>query len=156
MEYFLEGCLKEANHNDEMAALDFIIGLEALYLKEHQELKYRFANRVAILLSNKPEDERKELQEYAQHVYDLRSDIVHGTLSRKDIWKELISRTGRQIGGKVYSIRELLRVSLVYFLSLHLNGLAKKEDILKRIDSALFSKADRDWIMWKKRRLAIK
>jgi len=156
MEYFLEGCLKEANDNDEMAALDFIIGLEALYLTKDQELKYRFANRVATLLSNKPEDERKEFQEYAQHVYDLRSDIVHGALSRKDIRKDLISTTGRKIGGKVYSIRELLRTSLVYFLSLHLNGLTKKEDILKRVDSALFSKADHNWIMWKKRRLPIK
>jgi hypothetical protein len=92
MEYFLEGCLKEANDNEEMAALDFIIGLEALYLAEEQELKYKFANRVALLLSNEPErkDERKKFQEYAEDVYKLRNKIVHGGLSRKDIWEKLL------------------------------------------------------------------
>jgi hypothetical protein len=159
MEYYLEGCLKEANDDDEMAALDFIIGLEALYLtKDPQELKYRFANRVAVFLSNEPErkDERRELQKYAQHVYDLRSDIVHGTLSRKDILKKLTSTTGKQIGGNVYSIRELLRASIIYFLSLHLNGLTKKQDILEKIDLALLSKDDRVSLMMMKRRLFIK
>ena len=159
MEYFLEGCLKEANDNDEMAALDFIIGLEALFLiKDPQELKYRFANRLAILLSNEPErkDERKEFQKYAQRVYDLRSEIVHGILSRKNIREKLTSTTGNQIGGKVYSIRELLRVSLIYFLSLHLNGLANQDEILKKIDDALFSKADREQIMIMKKRLGMK
>ena len=159
MEYFLEGCLKEASDNDEMAAIDFIIGLEALYLiKDPQELKYRFANRLAILLSNEPErkDERKEFQKYAQLVYDLRSEIVHGILSRKNIREKLTSTTGNQIGGKVYSIRELLRVSLIYFLSLHLNGLANQDEILKKIDDALFSKADREQIMMMKKRLGMK
>lgn len=156
MEYFLEGCLKEVNDNDEMASLDFIIGLEALYLIKDQELKYRFANRLAILLSNEPErkDERKEFQKYGQHVYDLRSEIVHGILSRKNIREKLTSTTGKQIGGKVYSIRELLRTSLIYFLSLYLNGLEKQDEILKKIDDALFSKADREQIMMMKKRLA--
>ena len=154
MEYFLEGCLKEANGNDEMAALDFIIGLEALYLSDEQELKYKFANRVAILLGN--ETERKEFREYAEEVYKLRNKIVHGDLSRKDIREKLPSTTSKHIGGKFYSIRELLRVSLIYFLSLHLNGLAKKNDILQKIDSALLSNDDRDWIMWRRRRLTIR
>lgn len=162
MEYFLEGCLKEANDNDEMADLDFIIGLEALYLTEEQELKYKFANRVAILLGNpEQEEERKELQEYAENVYKLRSKIVHGGLSRKDISKRLISTTGKQIGGKVYSIRELLRLSLLYFLPLHYNWVKKKkgeklhDEILHKIDSALFSKDDRIEIMREKRKKEI-
>jgi len=158
MEYFLEGCLKEANGNDEMAALDFIIGLEALYLTDEQELKYKFANRVALLLGNEPErkDERKKFQEYAEDIYKLRNKIVHGDLSRKDIREKLTSTTGKQIGGKEYSIRELLRVSLIYFLSLHLNELEKQDVILKKIDSALFSQADREAIMFSKSRLVLK
>ena len=162
MEYFLEGCLKEANDNDEMAALDFIIGLEALYLTDEQELKYKFANRVAILLSNpEREDERKELQEYAEEVYKLRSKIVHGGLSRKDIRKRLTSTTGKQIGEKVYSIRELARLSLLYSLPLHYNWVKKKkeeklhDEILHKIDSALFSKDKRIEIMREKRKKEI-
>lgn len=162
MEYFLEGCLKEANDNDEMAALDFIIGLEALYLTDEQELKYKFANRVAILLSNpEREDERKELQEYAEDVYKLRNKIVHGGLSRKDIRKRLTSTTGKQIGEKVYSIRELARLSLLYFLPLHYNWVKKKkeeklhDEILHKIDSGLFSKDNRIEIMREKRKKEI-
>ncbi len=155
MEYFLEGCRKEANGNDEMAALDFIIALEAMYLEQDQELKYKFQNRVAMLLGDNDE-ERDKFQKYSDEVYNLRSKIVHGGLSRQDIQKKLPSTTGRQIGGKVYSIRELTRISLVYFLSLHLNGLVKQQDILQKINSALFNKKERDWIMWQKRRLAFK
>lgn len=158
MEYFLEGCLKEANGDDEMATLDFIIGLESLYLTDEQELKYKFANRVAVLLGNEPErkDERRNFQEYAEEVYKLRNKIVHGGLSRKDIREKLTSTTGKEIGGKVYSIRELLRISLIYFLSLHLNGLEKKDVILKKIDSALFSKTEGQAIMFSKSRLVLK
>jgi len=165
MEYFLEGCFKEANGNDEMAALDFIIGLEALYLEQEQELSYKFANRVAVLLGNGPErkDERKEFQAYAKEVYELRSKIVHGRLSKKDIREKPTSTKRKRIGKNFYSIKELLRISLLYFLSLHWNGLTRMNGsikqnhlvILNKIDSALFSKTDREQIMFKKKRFSL-
>lgn len=158
MNFFWEGCIKEIDEDkEEMAILDFIIGLEALFLEHEQELRYKFANRMALLLGNS-EAERKAFQGYADEIYGLRNKIVHGKLLKEDIRKRLSSRPGislshRTIGDKRYWIKEVLRTSIVYFLSLHMNGLEKQELVLNLLDSALFNASDRERLLMMKRRL---
>lgn len=69
--------------------IDYMIGLEALYLQEESaELSYRIAHRTAVLLS----DDKKERQEVftkIRHSYDLRSKILHGKtyhLALDNVW----------------------------------------------------------------------
>ena len=156
MDYFYEGCLKEVAGNNEMATLDFIIALEALFLENEPDLKYKFANRVAILLGNS-DATSAGFQKYADEIYWLRNKIVHGAYTRKDIDQNLLAKNGkglnaRYIGGKRYCIKEVTRLSIVYFLSLLLNGMEKK-DITKKLDSALFNDSERQLLMFTKTRL---
>jgi hypothetical protein len=157
-DYFFQGCLKEVSGNDEMATLDFVIALDALFLENEPELKYKFANRVAILLGNS-DAIRAEFQKYADEIYWVRNKIVHGDYTREDIEENLLGKNGkgmndRYIGEKKYSVKEVTRLSIVYFLSLLLNGMQKK-DITKKLDSALFNNNDRQAITLMKTRLKV-
>jgi hypothetical protein len=57
----------------------YCICLEAILLKggEKEELSYKFATRLAVLISNKY-SVRKEIFEFAKELYKLRSQYVHG------------------------------------------------------------------------------
>ncbi len=58
--------------------IDFIIGLEALFLKDiNQELQYKLAIRTAFLLKDN-NSERKKIFDLVLKSYNLRSDILHG------------------------------------------------------------------------------
>ena len=145
--FFYDGCLKELNGNEEMANLDYAIALESLFLSEEQELKYKFANRLATLFGD-TDQERIEFQKYGNDVYWLRSKIVHGEYTKEEIREKLSSRGRnllyRKIGNKwVVSIREITRKSILYFISFLLEGEKKQESILELIDKALFSEPDR-------------
>lgn len=70
--------------------IDYMIGLEALYLRGDGmgEFRYKMAHRASILLSSCKE-KRKELFPKIKDSYKLRSHIVHGleyTLSPEDVW----------------------------------------------------------------------
>lgn len=145
--FFYDGCLKELNGNEEMANLDYAIALESLFLTEEQELKYKFANRLAVLFGD-TDRERTDFQKYGGDVYWLRSKVVHGEYTKEEI-REKLSSQGRnllyrKIGDKwVVSIREITRLSILYFISFFLEGEKKQEVILELIDKALFSESDR-------------
>ena len=58
--------------------IDYMIGLEALYLPDgNQELTFRLSLRTAFLLCTDP-NERKEAYNFVKEMYDTRSKIVHG------------------------------------------------------------------------------
>jgi hypothetical protein len=69
--------------------IDYMIGLEALYLSENPgELAYTLAHRLSILLSQ-DKKERQELFKKTRESYRLRSRIVHGQkydLSAIQVW----------------------------------------------------------------------
>lgn len=150
LNFFYDGCFKEANANEEMANLDYAIALESLFLTEGQELKYKFANRLAVLFGD-TDEERLDYQRYGDDVYWLRSKIVHGEYTKEEIQEKLSSQGRnllyRKIGNKwVVSIREITRLSINYFASFFLRGIEKQKDILPILDKALFSESDRKLI----------
>lgn len=70
--------------------IDYMIGLEALYLRGDGmgEFRYKMAHRASILLSS-CKKKRKQLFLKIKAAYKLRSHIVHGleyTLSPEDVW----------------------------------------------------------------------
>ena len=69
--------------------IDYMIGLEALYLPDgNAELSFRLSLRVAFLLSSG--EARKETFEFLRKMYGMRSKIVHGSkyeLSEEDVKK---------------------------------------------------------------------
>lgn len=76
--------------NLEDKLIDYMIGLEALYLPDgNAELSFRLSVRAAFLLSSKIK--RKNTYNFLRKIYDIRSSIVHGNkyeLNIEDI-KEL-------------------------------------------------------------------
>ena len=70
--------------------IDYMIGLEALYLSDgNQELSFRLSLRMSFLLRTDPK-ERKETYKFAKKMYQTRSNIVHGnkySLIENDISK---------------------------------------------------------------------
>jgi len=88
--------------NLEDKLIDYMIGLEALYLPDgNAELSFRLSVRVAFLLSSKIE--RKNTYEFLRKIYDVRSSIVHGNKYELNI--EDIRR-----------LEELLRKSVILWI----------------------------------------
>lgn len=69
--------------------IDYMIGLEALYLQDGAgELSYRLAHRTSVLLCRE-RLERQRLFKAMNKSYNLRSKIVHGSkyhLCFEDVW----------------------------------------------------------------------
>lgn len=84
--------------------IDYMIGLEALYLQngDAAELSYRIAHRIAVLLSD-DKKERQRLFTETKHSYDLRSKILHG--KRYDLALD-----------NVWFVEDILRLSIKKFL----------------------------------------
>jgi hypothetical protein len=91
--------------------IDHMIAFESLYLGYDQELKYRLALRVAVLLG-RDEVERKTIFGKMRKAYKLRSDIVHG--NRQLEWHDL-----EEI---IYETEEYLRRSIRRFFSVLSKG----------------------------------
>ena len=70
--------------------IDYMIGLEAMYLPDgNEELSFRLSLRAALLLYSDPL-ERKEIYNFLRKMYKVRSNIVHGnkyTLNKDEINK---------------------------------------------------------------------
>ncbi len=80
--------------------IDYMIGLEALYLPDgNQELSFRLSLRLALLLHPEPA-ERKKTYYFVREMYNARSEIVHGS-KRYDLNVDEIGK-----------LEELLRRSL--------------------------------------------
>jgi hypothetical protein len=73
--------------NPEDKLIDYMIGLEALYLPDgNAELSFRLSVRVAFLMF--PETNKKDTFNFLRRIYEVRSSIVHGNkyeLNTEDI-----------------------------------------------------------------------
>lgn len=67
---------------DEM--MDTVSGLEGLLVNSRNEIRHKFAERVALLLEKDPQ-KREELQKDMRKAYDLRSDVAHGLVVTDDV-----------------------------------------------------------------------
>jgi len=90
--------------NLEDRLIDYMIGLEALYLPDgNLELSFRLSLRIAFLLRTDP-SERKETYYFVKKMYGTRSDIVHG--KKRKLTKDEVGK-----------LEELLRNSLKLWLN---------------------------------------
>jgi len=134
---FLGRCMNrfsKAKENEEESEqlVDFITCLESVYSSKEQQLSYRFAIRVAMILGQTLED-KTMLQEFILQTYDLRSKVVHGD-ELPDI----------QLNGKIIDLKnandkleKISRDSIKVFLTLIENA-ENKEEIHKKIDNSIF------------------
>jgi hypothetical protein len=107
--------------------IDYMIALEALFLKEDEntELKYRLTLRTALFIGSQKE-EINQIREVINKAYDIRSKIVHGSGIIKP--KELMG-----IQELTPTIEEYIRLSLKKFLYLNENP----EKLIKKIENNL-------------------
>lgn len=100
----------------------FFICLEALFSNNSQEIRYRFANRLATLIGRNNE-ERVTISDDGNNIYNTRSNIVHGretTVNEESIAK----------------IDEWITKSFRYFFAL-IEHYPQHEDLLKFLDRTL-------------------
>lgn len=107
--------------------IDCMIGLEALYLKETQELSYRLSHRVASLLGNTDEERRKVFKN-VKRLYKKRSKLVHGE-SVSVSWDE------------VKLVRKYLRESIKRFLAL--SQQYSRDSIIRELDLGVIDETKR-------------
>lgn len=99
------------------------IALEALYGGGQGELKYRYANRAALLLGDDAE-KSEATSKFLQDAYDKRSDILHGRTSWKIEPSEVL----------VYT--EIIRQSILRQISLYTKSYS---NICKELDDCIFN-----------------
>ena len=76
-------------HQDEDRIIDFFIGFEAMFLQDSKfETIYKLAMRFAHIFGEN-KDEKYKLFLFMKNAYDIRSMIVHGSVSKKKFEKEL-------------------------------------------------------------------
>lgn len=121
------------NENTLDRIVDFIICLESLYSSNEQQLSFRFAMRVAIVLGQTPR-QKLMLQEFILQIYDLRSKIVHGDELPK------IELDGKEIDLNycIENLEKIARNSIHIFLDL-INDFDTKEELHKMIDKSIYN-----------------
>jgi len=115
-----------------------VMGLEALYLTEKQEMSYRLRMRVAKLLSLLGYNQ-DEVREKIKDAYDVRSTYVHGeTLKQKD--KQTLERRHGNLQNFSKTIIDYLRASIVALLKK-----PSKNRLIEKIDdSFLYSNKEEE------------
>lgn len=86
------------------------VALEALYGEGQHELKYRYSNRAALLLSDDDIKRRKTVNRDVGRAYNKRSDILHGGISWVVEPKEVL----------IYN--EIIRQTILRCMSLYTRG----------------------------------
>ncbi len=113
--------------------IDLVIGFETLLILERDELAYRLAHRVSLLLG-KNDTNRKEIREYMRSAYSTRSKIVHGAEAPMSV-RVLDSEVS--LGEFVDGIERLLaRAILTVAL---LSREIPRSELISTIDAALIS-----------------
>jgi hypothetical protein len=104
--------------------IDYIITLEALFLKEEEnnELNYRIALRTALFIGSKKQ-EINQIRENIKKAYDIRSKIVHGSSKIKH----------EKLQELTYKMEEYDRLSIRKFLFLNKGTKEEIEKIEKDI-----------------------
>lgn len=95
--------------------VDLMIGLEALYTGDSQELAYKLATRAAYVLGD-TEARRARIWAVLKAAYNVRSDIVHG----KRLPNTIKLGKGQPIDalGMVLEVEDILRMSTKRFMTL--------------------------------------
>jgi hypothetical protein len=103
--------MERSNLEDRL--IDYMIGLEALYLPDgNLELSFRLSLRIAFLLYTNP-NERKEAYYFIKDLYDTRSAIVHGKKYNLTV-------------NKILKLEDLLRKSIKLWIKDEKNFLTNK------------------------------
>jgi hypothetical protein len=113
--YYLRKSYETANLNERYIFLS--IALEALCGAGESELKYRYANRTALILGDDTA-KRKEYYSFVLKAYDTRSKIVHGSIK----WKIQLE--------DVLKYSEIIRQMVLRCISLYSNEVYKVGKIL--------------------------
>jgi hypothetical protein len=116
----------------ESKIIDFVIAFEALCLPKSGEHRYKFSNRVAILLAKNSGDAEK-IREFMKKAYDVRSLVVHGGRSKPIV----IDRKIIDLKTFTPKLEEYLRMMLRAFLALSTKG-KKRNDIIALLEKSLF------------------
>ncbi len=113
------------NYQRRERAITFsVMGLEALILEQGPELKHRFRSRLA-RLSSYLDSNLKDVYEVMNQAYSIRSDFVHGNVTKPRKKEKLCLETSLS----------LLRICILIYLS---NGPSfKKKQFLNYIDNAI-------------------
>lgn len=98
------------------------LALETLFSQEEDELSYRFSNRISLLLGNNYEERTRIAKSIKSVIYKRRSMIVHG------------SNLATPPEDEYEYLNEVIRVSILRYLSLMTNGIS---DPISELDSFL-------------------
>lgn len=115
----------------ERKILNAVMGLEAIFLKEEQELNYRLSIRVAKVfgkLGYNPSVIKVQIRK----AYRIRSLFVHGQYLSNKERNKLISEF-KNINSFAISILDYLRISIIIMIHIKMG----KEDFLVLLDNAL-------------------
>ncbi|MCV0401652.1 MAG: hypothetical protein K5777_06720 [Nitrosopumilus sp.] len=111
------------------SVIDYSTVLESLVCENEGELKFKFALRTSLLISNDSKS-RKELFDFLKKVYNIRSSLVHGS--------EISFRTfSREHVDIVLNLENIVKRALLEYLEFVNSGLSKKEIIGKLDEKAL-------------------
>lgn len=126
-----------------MGLVDLVICLEAMYLREDQELAYRLSHRCATILGyGKPAEEKEQVRSFIKAAYSIRSKLVHG---EKVNWERMRSKHGIQFD-RIYDFieqtSEYVRQSIRLFLALAVKyelGRSEHQKFLQVVDSSIYN-----------------
>jgi len=111
--------------------IDYTIGLESLYLLRGEDKRQNLSLRIKALLS-KDKSQEKQICRDIKKFYDIRSDIVHGSL--------MDEKGDAFFCTNIYNYGDYLRKSILAFLDLNLKNPCK-EVVLKSLDEAILNSA---------------
>jgi hypothetical protein len=111
-----------------------VMGLEALFLEQETELRFRLALRTAQVLKYLG-DNPQEVFDTVYEAYGYRSAHVHGSI--------LSDKEAAEVQGVLKKIWRYLRKSLLFWLAEGIASDSKKKQLLKDIDSSLIDDVKR-------------
>jgi hypothetical protein len=132
--YYLRKSYETPNLNERMIFLT--IALEAM-LGGGTELRYRYANRAAVLLGDDAE-KRKKYYQLILDAYDTRSKIVHGDINWQVNEQEILEYT------------EAIRQMVLRSISLYSNGISDPSTLL---DESVHDSTEQQELLRKSRSL---
>ena len=120
------------NDDKQDRILDFMTCLESLYLSNEQQISFRLALRIAIILG-KTTKQKLAIHEFILKMYNLRSKIIHGD----KIPKIMINEKTIDMQSYLHHMEDIARSSIRIFMVL-IKDFDTKEKLQKSIDDAIF------------------
>jgi hypothetical protein len=117
-----------------------VMGLEALYLTDNSEMKFKLALRVSQFMGLMGAN-AFDASQVVSRAYRYRSSFVHGS-----VWTDAHRKDAEEALKLVW---RYLRLSLLYWLVERISSDQKKEEFLKEIDASLIDDATRNGLRGK-------